>query len=117
MDIFTRGFRGRGRDSSGQLPPGQYLTNDFPVLSAGPTPRIPLDAWAFTITTELAESQQWSWAELMALPAESITANIHCVTRWSKLDTDWRGVSLDTLRRHRDRGRLRARQQLRGLQH
>src|SRR5829696_1617139 len=97
MDIFTRGFRGRGRDSSGQLPPGQYLTNDFPVLSAGPTPRIPLDAWAFTITTELAESQQWSWAELMALPAESITANIHCVTRWSKLDTDWRGVSLDTL--------------------
>src|SRR5215204_2613821 len=64
MDIVTRGFSGRRRDTSRQLPPGQYLTNDFPVLSAGPTPRIPLDAWAFTITTELAESQQWSWAEL-----------------------------------------------------
>jgi len=97
MDIFTRGFRGRGRDSSGQLPPGQYLTNDFPVLSAGPTPRIPLDAWEFTITTELDESHQWSWAELMALPAESVTVDVHCVTRWSKLNTVWRGVSLDTL--------------------
>jgi DMSO/TMAO reductase YedYZ molybdopterin-dependent catalytic subunit len=97
MDIFTRGFRGRRRDSSGQLPPGQYLTNDFPVLSAGPTPRIPLDTWAFIITTELGESHRWSWAELMALPADSITVDIHCVTRWSKLDTVWRGVSLDTL--------------------
>ena len=97
MNILSRGFRGRRRDSSGQLPPGQYLTNDFPVLSAGPTPRIPLDAWEFTITTELGASHQWSWAELTALPAESVTANIHCVTRWSKLDTAWRGVSLDTL--------------------
>ena len=97
MNILSRGFRGRRRDSSGQLPPGQYLTNDFPVLSAGPTPRIPLDAWEFTITTELGENHQWSWAELMALAAESVTANIHCVTRWSKLDTAWRGVSLDTL--------------------
>ncbi len=97
MDIVTRGFRGRRRDSSGQLPPGQYLTNDFPVLSAGPTPRIPLDAWEFAITTELGERHQWSWAEFTALPAESITADVHCVTRWSKLDTVWRGVSLDTL--------------------
>src|SRR4029453_1387743 len=97
MDIVSRGFRGRRRDSSRQLPPGTYPTNDFPVLSAGPTPRIPLDAWEFTITTELGESHRWSWAELMGLPAESITADIHCVTRWSKLDTVWRGVSLDTL--------------------
>jgi DMSO/TMAO reductase YedYZ molybdopterin-dependent catalytic subunit len=79
------------------LPPGQYLTEDFPVLSAGPTPRIPLDAWEFTVTTEQGDSNRWSWTELMALPAESITTDIHCVTRWSKLDTPWRGVSLDTL--------------------
>ena len=97
MNIFTRGFRGRRRDSSGQLPPGQYLTDDFPVLSAGPTPRISLDAWEFTVTTEQGESHRWSWAELMALPAESVVVDVHCVTRWSKLDTVWRGVSLDTL--------------------
>jgi len=97
MGIFTRGFSGRRRDSGRQLPPGQYLTDDFPVLSAGPTPRIPLDAWQFTVTTELGQTHQWSWPELMALPAEPVTADIHCVTRWSKLDTDWRGVSIDTL--------------------
>ena len=56
MNIFTRGFRGRRRDSSQKLPPGQYLTNDFPVLSAGPTPRIPLDAWEFTVTRNLAKA-------------------------------------------------------------
>jgi DMSO/TMAO reductase YedYZ molybdopterin-dependent catalytic subunit len=97
MGIITRGFGGRRRDSNQQLPPGQYLTRDFPVLSAGPTPRVPLDAWEFAVTTELGESHQWSWTELMALPAESITVDIHCVTRWSKLGTAWRGVSLDTL--------------------
>ena len=97
MNIFTRGFRGRKRDSSGQLPPGQYLTSDFPVLSAGPTPRIPPDAWEFLIATEQRESHRWSWAEFMALPAESVTVDVHCVTRWSKLNTVWRGVSLDTL--------------------
>jgi DMSO/TMAO reductase YedYZ molybdopterin-dependent catalytic subunit len=97
MSIISRGFRGRRRDSSQQLPPGQYLTTDFPVLSAGPTPRIPLDGWELVVTTEQGASQSWSWAELMALPAESVTVDIHCVTRWSKLDTDWRGVSVDTL--------------------
>jgi DMSO/TMAO reductase YedYZ molybdopterin-dependent catalytic subunit len=97
MGIVSRGFSGRRRDSSQQLPPGQYLTEDFPVLSAGPTPRIPLDSWQFTVTGELGQTHQWSWSELMALPAESITVDIHCVTRWSKLGTAWRGVSLDTL--------------------
>jgi DMSO/TMAO reductase YedYZ molybdopterin-dependent catalytic subunit len=97
MGIVTRGFSRRRRDSGRPLPPGQYLTKDFPVLSAGPTPRIPLDTWQFTVTTELGQTHQWSWSELMALPAESITVDIHCVTRWSKLDTGWRGVSLDTL--------------------
>jgi DMSO/TMAO reductase YedYZ molybdopterin-dependent catalytic subunit len=97
MNIITRGFRGRRGDSGRQLPPGQYLTHDFPVLSAGPTPRIPLDTWEFTVTTEQGDRHRWSWTDLMGLAAESITKDIHCVTRWSKLDTDWRGVSLDTL--------------------
>jgi DMSO/TMAO reductase YedYZ molybdopterin-dependent catalytic subunit len=97
VSTVSRGFRRRRRESSQRLPPGQYLTKDFPVLSAGPTPRISLDDWEFTVTTELGENYRWSWKELTSLPAESITADIHCVTRWSKLDTAWRGVSLDTL--------------------
>jgi DMSO/TMAO reductase YedYZ molybdopterin-dependent catalytic subunit len=97
VGIFSPGFTGRRRSSSPDLPPGQYLTHDFPVLSAGPTPRIPLDSWQFTLTTEVGRRQGWSWADLMALPSETITVDIHCVTKWSKLQTTWEGVSLDTL--------------------
>src|SRR5690349_19735745 len=97
MNIITRGFRGRRAGSEGRTPPGQYLTGDFPVLSAGPTPRVPLDAWRLTVRSETGDVRSWSWAELTALPAEEITVDIHCVTRWTKLDTVWRGVSLDTL--------------------
>ena len=94
---ITKGFRGRRRDTDIRLPPGQYLTPDFPVLSAGPTPHVPLEAWALTVTTEDGAQRSWSWPQLMALPAESVTVDIHCVTRWSKLDSEWRGVSLDTI--------------------
>jgi DMSO/TMAO reductase YedYZ molybdopterin-dependent catalytic subunit len=97
MAIVTPGFRGRVRGSGVRLPPGQYLTRDFPVLSAGPTPRIPLDQWEFTITTQAGVVHRWSWPELLALPRESPTVDIHCVTKWSKLATSWEGVSLDTL--------------------
>lgn len=97
MSIFTRGFHGRRTDDDGRLPPGQYLTDDFPVLSAGPTPQVTLDRWAFTVRTESGAEHAWSWAELTALPTESLTVDLHCVTRWTKLETDWRGVSLDTL--------------------
>ena len=97
MSIFTRGFSGRNRDENPALPPGQYLTEDFPVLSAGPTPNIHLDTWEFTITTEAGTVHRWNWEQLMALPSEDIHTDIHCVTRWSKLGTTWRGVSLDTL--------------------
>ncbi len=96
MAIFSPGFHGR-RNTDVQLPPGQYLTEDFPVLSAGPTPRVPLDQWQFVITNELGKKYEWSWAQLQALPQETPTADIHCVTRWSKLATSWQGVSLDTL--------------------
>jgi DMSO/TMAO reductase YedYZ molybdopterin-dependent catalytic subunit len=96
---FTRGFRRRHPETPPgvQLPPGQYLTDGFPVLSAGPTPHIPLDQWEFTITGSVAEDRRWSWDELQALPRESITVDIHCVTSWSKLGTGWEGVSVDTL--------------------
>jgi DMSO/TMAO reductase YedYZ molybdopterin-dependent catalytic subunit len=97
MAIISRGFGGRRRESAPGLPPGQYLTHDFPVLSAGPTPRIPLDRWHFTITTETGEQKSWNWKEFQALPSEDVTTDIHCVTKWSKLGTTWHGVSLDTL--------------------
>jgi DMSO/TMAO reductase YedYZ molybdopterin-dependent catalytic subunit len=97
MAIISRGFRGRQRDQDGRLPPGQYLTHDFPVLSAGPTPRVPLDRWEFAIDTEDGQTHRWSWQELMALPSQKPTVDIHCVTEWSKLDTAWQGVSLDVL--------------------
>jgi DMSO/TMAO reductase YedYZ molybdopterin-dependent catalytic subunit len=79
------------------LPPGQYETRDFPVLSAGPTPRTPLAQWDFTIHDPNGRSMRWSWTELMALPHETPTVDIHCVTKWSKFDTRWEGISLDTL--------------------
>jgi DMSO/TMAO reductase YedYZ molybdopterin-dependent catalytic subunit len=97
MPIVTPGFRGRRRGGSDRLPPGQYLVEDFPVLSAGPTPRIPLDRWRFTVTTEAGIERAWDWPAFQALPRETPTVDIHCVTKWSKLDTTWEGVSLDTL--------------------
>jgi DMSO/TMAO reductase YedYZ molybdopterin-dependent catalytic subunit len=97
MSIFSPGFGGRRRSSDPDLPPGQYLTEDFPVLSAGPTPRIRPETWRFTVTSETGTKQSWSWAEFLALPAEDVTVDIHCVTKWSKLGTTWHGVSLDTL--------------------
>jgi DMSO/TMAO reductase YedYZ molybdopterin-dependent catalytic subunit len=97
--ILSRGFRGRRREveRSDRVPPGQYLTEDFPVLSAGPTPKTPLEQWSFTIEGNVDQPARWSWSEFQALPRETITTDIHCVTRWSKLDTVWEGVSLDTL--------------------
>ena len=96
MSLVTRGFRGR-RQHDPRLPPGQYLTDDWPVLSAGPTPRLDLDGWELFLTTETGERRTWSWREFLALPTEKFTVDIHCVTKWSKLDTEWEGVSLDTL--------------------
>jgi DMSO/TMAO reductase YedYZ molybdopterin-dependent catalytic subunit len=97
MGIVSPGFAGRREPSGVRLPPGQYLTEDFPVLSAGPTPRVPLDRWEFGITTELGVEHRWSWSDLLALPTETVTVDIHCVTKWSKLGTTWQGVSLDML--------------------
>jgi DMSO/TMAO reductase YedYZ molybdopterin-dependent catalytic subunit len=97
--LVSRGFRGRRRQESvaGRVPPGQYLTDDFPVLSAGPTPHTPLDTWDFRVNGEVDVPKRWTWEEFRALPSETITTDIHCVTRWSKLDTVWEGVSLDTV--------------------
>jgi DMSO/TMAO reductase YedYZ molybdopterin-dependent catalytic subunit len=98
MPPISRGFRGRrpGVDPD-RLPPGQYETRDFPVLSAGPTPHTPLDEWSFTIQGAVDEPVSWTWEELNALTRETVTVDIHCVTKWSKFDTVWTGVGIDTL--------------------
>src|SRR5579859_3244174 len=98
MSPISRGFTGRRRHGGdpARVPPGQYVTDDFPVLSTGPTPVTPLDRWSFSIDYGAA-SKSWTWPQFRALPAEKVTADIHCVTRWSKLDTAWQGVSVDTL--------------------
>jgi DMSO/TMAO reductase YedYZ molybdopterin-dependent catalytic subunit len=97
MSTFTRGFTGRRRESDDRLPPGQTKVDDWPVLSAGPSPRIDTAKWEFTIRTESDAVHRWTWDEIHALGLEDITTDIHCVTHWSKLGMAWRGVSLDRL--------------------
>src|SRR5260221_5620273 len=100
MAPSSRGFRGRRRELAGaedRVPPGQYVPKDFPVLSAGPTPHTPLDQWTFSIRQGGDTTRSWNWQEMRALPSETITADIHCVTRWSKLDTQWQGDAGETL--------------------
>ena len=99
MAIVNRGFQGRRRQQgAGLVPPGQYLVDDFPVLTAGPTPSVDLATWDFTVVDETGSlAARWTWAEFLTLPAEDITVDIHCVTEWSKLGTHWTGVSVDTL--------------------
>jgi DMSO/TMAO reductase YedYZ molybdopterin-dependent catalytic subunit len=97
--MISRGFLGRRRpaDVAKRLPPGQYLVEDFPVLSAGPTPHTPLDRWTFTMEGLVKAPVSWSWDDFLKLPSQEYTVDISCVTKWTKLDTKWRGVSIDTL--------------------
>ena len=98
--VTTRGFHGHEPPTGRTLPPGQYETQGFPVLSAGPTPRIQLDRWQLTVTTEHARTHAWSWPQFLGLPQEEVRADLHCVTKWSKFDTVWRGVAVDSLLGH-----------------
>lgn len=99
MAPISRGFVGRRRTGvdPARVPPGQYVTGDFPVLSAGPTPHTALAEWSFTVRGAVDAQVSWTWEEFRSLPTETVTADIHCVTKWSKLDTVWTGVSLDVL--------------------
>ena len=100
MSPVSRGFRGRHfrpAEAHERVPPGQYIANGFPVLSAGPTPHTPLSEWTFSIRQDGRVLKSWAWAEIQALPAEDLNVDIHCVTRWSKLGTRWRGVPMETL--------------------
>ena len=97
MAIISKGFSGQRGAMDVKLPPGQYQTSDFPVLSAGPTPRVPLEQWEFHVDDGTSVLRRWDWESFRNLPTESVTADLHCVTRWSKLGTTWEGVSLDAI--------------------
>ena len=96
--MATRGFTGRGGGASRtRLPPGQFETDDFPVLSAGPTPAVPLETWSFALKVGPRTIKSWTWAQFIQLPITAWAGDIHCVTKWSKFDTRWEGVSIDDL--------------------
>jgi hypothetical protein len=97
--MATRGFTGRrpAPELADRVPPGQSLTEDFPVLTAGPTPRISLGDWSFTLKSGPRPVKRWTWAEFNTLPQTKMTRDIHCVTKWSKLNTPWTGVLIDDL--------------------
>jgi len=97
---ITRGFKGRQTETVGErdrVPPGQYVTRDFPVLTAGPTQRTPLESWSLSLQRRGELISRWSWIEFEALPQTERTTDIHCVTKWTKLDTQWRGVTFDDI--------------------
>ena len=98
--FVSRGFSGRRREPAelaARLPPGQYVESGFPVLTAGPTPNVRRDVWQLRIDGLVANRRQWSWEEFAELPFETVPCDIHCVTKWSKLGTSFRGVSVDVL--------------------
>ncbi len=97
--MTTRGFTGRRppADIAARIPPGQSLTAGFPVLSAGPTPHVATADWSFTLKVGPRQTKRWTWDEFNALPQTEATRDIHCVTKWSKLDTTWRGVLVDDI--------------------
>ena len=97
--MVTRGFFGRrlSPEDAARLPPGQYKEDDFPVLSAGPTPHVATQSWRFTLKDGPRPVASWSWDEFNALPRTALKRDIHCVTKWSKFDTNWEGVKVDDI--------------------
>jgi DMSO/TMAO reductase YedYZ molybdopterin-dependent catalytic subunit len=98
MSLFNpRKSREDALKLSGRLPPGQSLTDKFPVLHYGPVPQYDMSKWTFQIYGEVEEPKTWTWEEFLKLPMREVTLDIHCVTRWSKFDTRWKGVWLPDL--------------------
>ncbi len=94
---FHRNLPKKSIPENDRIPPGQVLTRKFPVLHYGPIPRVDLDKWDFRVWGEVEKSLAWNWEDFNALPQTELVMDIHCVTRWSKLDTRWKGISLRAL--------------------
>jgi DMSO/TMAO reductase YedYZ molybdopterin-dependent catalytic subunit len=101
VEMFQNPLKRRDEEAqmraAGRLPPGQSLTVKFPVLHYGPVPRFNPDSWDFRVFGEVEEEVVWSWDEFTKLPRSKVKMDIHCVTRWSKFDTEWEGVYVHTL--------------------
>ncbi len=96
MSFFSRKrdeLAQRGIDPA-RMPPGQYTTDRFPVLHAGVVPEVDLDTWSFTVAGLVDQPLEWSYQEILAMPVSRKVFDIHCVTKWSKLDTEWEGVAV-----------------------
>lgn len=96
-NIFGRREREIEMQQGNRLPPGQSLTEKFPVLHYGPVPKMDLSTWTLRIFGAVEEEIVWNWEEFNQLPRTDVTLDLHCVTRWSKFDTPWQGVSLGQL--------------------
>lgn len=96
-NIFRRKEDENRVRKEGRLPPGQSLTQKFPVLHYGPVPSFDPATWDFRVWGEVEQERRWTWEEFNQLPRASLAMDIHCVTRWSKFDTNWEGVSVRTL--------------------
>lgn len=86
-------FEKPGADVADRVPPGQNLAKGFPVLTYGDTPQVSTADWQFTVSG-LAQDKTFSWQDFMAMPQSEFTADFHCVTTWSKLDVQWRGIKV-----------------------
>jgi DMSO/TMAO reductase YedYZ molybdopterin-dependent catalytic subunit len=95
--IFRRKNEEEQMIAAGRLPPGQALTNRFPVLHYGPVPTFNPATWDFRCWGEVEQPLRLSWEEFTRLPRTRIRLDLHCVTKWSKFDTDWEGVAVRTL--------------------
>ena len=94
--IVSQNFQPK-RAKNDRLPPGQYETKGFPVLSLGPAPRLTTEQWQLEISGLVAKPQTWNWESFQKLTHTDVTKDIHCVTKWSKFDTKWQGVLLDEI--------------------
>jgi DMSO/TMAO reductase YedYZ molybdopterin-dependent catalytic subunit len=97
--MFERlfGTQSRDADVADRIPPGQYKTEKFPVLHYGSVPNTKLETWDFRVFGEVDSPFRLTWDEFKALPRKTITTDIHCVTRWTKLDTVWEGVPIQVI--------------------
>jgi DMSO/TMAO reductase YedYZ molybdopterin-dependent catalytic subunit len=92
-------FKKPTAENSDRVPPGQYLTNGFPIMTYGQTPKISSDQWEFKVWG-LVTAKTFTWDDFMSMPQNNFTADFHCVTRWSKLDVQWTGVKVTDFLQH-----------------
>ncbi len=97
--MLERLFRGRTMDPTiaGRIPPGQYKTDKFPILHYGSVPKIDLRTWDLRVFGAVDSPLSLSWEQFKELPRKQVTTDIHCVTRWTKLDTAWEGVAIQEI--------------------